>query len=39
MVFFPLSFVLRWFTTSTYFKYASVINPCAAALNEKNPHF
>jgi hypothetical protein len=39
MAFIPLSFVLRGFTTSTYYKYASVINPCAVVLNGKNPHF
>ncbi len=36
---FPLSFVLRGFMPSTYSKYASDKNPCAAALSEKISHF
>ncbi len=36
---FPLSCVLRGFLPSTYSKYASDKNPCAALLTEKISHF
>ena len=39
MVLFPISGVLRGFMPSTYYQYASGINPCAAVLIEKIPHF
>jgi hypothetical protein len=39
MVIFPISCVLRGFMPSTYYQYASGINPCAALLIEKIPHF
>gem|GEM_PF-1803835 len=35
---FPLSGVLRGFPPSTYSKYASDKNPCAALLGEKISH-
>jgi len=38
MAIFPMSGVLRGFPPSTYFKYASGENPCAALLIEKIPH-
>jgi hypothetical protein len=36
---FPMGGVLRGFMPSTYCKYASGINPCAALLIKKIPHF
>jgi hypothetical protein len=39
MAIFPISGVLRGFMPSTYFQYVSGINPCAALLIEKIPHF
>jgi len=36
---FPLSRILRGFLPSTYSKYASDKNPCAALLSEKISHF
>ena len=39
MVIFPMRVVLRGFLPSTYSKYASDKNPCAAYLIKKIPHF
>ncbi|NOQ20057.1 MAG: hypothetical protein GQ571_08830 [Desulfobacterales bacterium] len=39
MAIFPISGVLRGFMPSTYYQYASGINPCAALLIEKISHF
>jgi hypothetical protein len=39
MALFPPSVVLRGFKPSTYWQYASGLNPCAASLNEKIAHF
>ncbi len=36
---FPMGSVLRGFTPSTYSKYASGINPCAALHIKKLSHF
>jgi hypothetical protein len=36
---FPLSFVLRGFSLSPYYKYASNEKPCAALLSKKISHF
>jgi hypothetical protein len=39
MAIFPIRVVLRGFLPSTYSKYASDKNPCAAYLIKKIPHF